>query len=298
MKFFGVASNSPEHVINLLQQDKKRPKYHLIPIGGTVRSTAAVAADVLLFLTPTDLSKNLTLVNHSKLQGKLGILFASPVRLADFTGIDVIDCPKHAACTWTFTKLKPSDIRGVLTSTWEDQQVGISKADFLTQLIDNSLEGSFLSPFMTLVYQFPASIQRAIQVKVFKWMTVGGDKSELKKLWASFRSMPKDKAVQLESLLDSDAAKCVLAALADIARRKATNKPVSYKDLTKKFGASRYELKYIDSILVKAGGSANLEQKTLTEIFYGRQRNAASKRDSVATEKPKTRVGLRRPRKR
>lgn len=298
MKFFGVASNSPEHVINLLQQDRKRPSYHIVPIGGTVRTSSAVAADVLLFLTPSDLNKNLALVNHKKLSGKIGVLFASPVRLADFTGIEVVDCPRHHACTWTFSKLKPADIRGLLTSRVTDQQVALSKADFLVQLIDDSLEGSFLSPFMTLVYQFPASLQRALQVKVFKWMSTGGDKAELKKVWATFRSLPKDRILQLESLLDSDAAKCVLAALADIARRKATNKPVSYKDLTKKFGASRYELKYIDSILVKANGSANLEQKTLTEIFYGRQRNAASKRDSVATEKSKTRVGLRRPRKR
>lgn len=284
MKLFGVAHHAPIYVRSMLAgayklRGKTPKKSWVLPVGGSVKTKAALTAGSILILRYADLLANLETLNSPKFQGKTVFVFCSVVRLQDLMGVQVLDNDRIQDCTFRLTGLSKHDLAHCLFNVKDEGGVvGRKAVEFLPQLVKDMVKGSLLNPLLTILYQLPLVQQAAARTKIFEWMADEQPIDVLAKQLAGLSKLgntpvPQTLVDGLLEIVGSKIGREYKKAVGWVIARRLTKKPVAYKQLIRKFKVSAFEIKYIISILVKNKKNADLIGRTVDEVFFSRPRN-------------------------
>lgn len=289
MKLFGIAHHAPIYVRSLIAgayklRGKEQKKTWVLPVGGSVKKKSALESGAILILRYADLIQNLEALNSRKFRDKPVFVFCSVVRLQDLIGVQVLDNDRIQDCTFRLSGLSKHDLAHYLFDVKDTHGMVQKKGlEFLPQLVKDLIQGSLLNPLLTILYQLPLAQQSAARSKIFEWMASDQPVKALLTGLVSIgklggASMPEAVISNLVNTLDSPLGKEYRAAVEWVFARRASKKPVPYKQLIRKFKVTAFEIKYIVSILVKNKKNADILGKTVEEVFYSRPRNHHIKR--------------------
>lgn len=280
MRLIGIAQHAPLHVRQMIEavyEAKSKPcKVFVLPLNGSVRMKAATSCDVLFITRYADFIRNLDDLNHKVYADKPVFLFTSVLRLSEIKPITVLDSSRLTDFSFRLTTLSKADIAYACFRSVPQKKVRIADKDFLASLIADNMQGSLLTPLMTLIYQVAAPQQSLLKNKIFEWLLSDDSVNQLQQRFKAGTLEPKF-AKQLFDFLSSDVVTPYRDALRFVQQRTAAKKPISYKQVMRKFPVTSYEIRYILSVLVRDKKNTELYGKTLEEIFFSRERNAKMK---------------------
>lgn len=279
MKLFGIASHSPlsvkKLVIEAYKERGEKCRVYSLPVGSPLNEKTKKSASKasVLFLRQKEFLSNIDEFNSKKYYDKPVFIFSSILRLSEIEGINVLDNDRLLNYSFRFLDLDKNDLSLACFKAKDSGEIKRPNQSFLSKLVEDTMEGSLLSPLMTMIYQLPASMQTSFKSQIFDWLASSGNSQDLRTTLTRSRKLPESYLDSILTLLEKKFVNTYRKAIRFVLDKKKDKKPVSYKQVMTKFAVSRYELTYIIMVLTKNKKYQEICGKTVEEIFYGRERN-------------------------
>ena len=267
MKVFGIANHSPDSVISELLERKVAKASNeiaVLPLNSDLPAKAPKYR-FLLILTTADLKRNLATLNAGVYEGLAVLVFASPMALNRFRGIEPVDFarnPEYPGFGFTLSSLDMSKLKRVYRTPLEVKQVS-----YLKRIVRYVREGSLLNPLMTFIYSQHFSIQPRLKLLAVKHVYMSKKLPMLEKELVNADIKLSTKAfATVKEILSSEAASRYAQAFAEYRESlKGTKVPV--KKLAKTHGVAEYEITYMLSVL------ADVESSKLYSDSFDKAKN-------------------------
>lgn len=244
---FGVANNAPEYVIEkLLKSGIKSNEIGLIPHNS--RAAAKPSYKLVLVLTYSDFARNLPVFKSEAYRNTQIILFASAMRIAEYTGMTFLDFDRDKEHPEYGFNFKPLNLRALRTQ--KPAEIVRTKGKYLSKIIKHVKEGSLLNPLMTFIYTLPSVAQTEVKIAVAKWLVESRKDPELAKLLSNLKTTTVTERVKnkLSDILMTDLGVAYRKAFAEYRTQKKAG-DVKFPRIAKDFGVAEYEMKYLLSVM-------------------------------------------------
>lgn len=253
MVAYGITQHSAQYVASILQRLGQRYQFHV-----------DFRKKPILLLTYSQFRAGLDTLNSKQRQNQIVFVFGSALRLSEFDNMQQLDNERAASFGFTLTRLGLREVAKAI-KVIAPRKVSRPETEFLPRLINASVQGSFLSPFMTLIYALPSRQQTEVRKAILLAMAEGTT--------PKIDFAVKELTNSVLNLIRSEAGQKFATALH--AAWVAKSKTAPFKSLAKKHGVDAYEIRYAVKLLRGTKrATETVEGHTLQEIYGARRRNA------------------------